>query len=267
MTVATHHPDDVRATSFYRDVIDALTARGVPFLVGGTYAMDTYAGISRETKDLDLFLRRQDWPAAVAALEREGIHAELTFPHWLGKAFGGDRFVDLVFGGANGVAQVDDGWFVNAQPTVIFGAPALVCPPEEMIWSKAFLMERERYDGADVAHLIRGTRDRLDWQRLVARFGDQWRVLLAHLTLFGFIYPGERDTVPVAVMNDLVARLSAEAAPDAPDLRLCRGPLLSRAQYAVDLRAWHYVDARVLPHGPLTADEAAAWTAAAGEED
>src|SRR4051812_32405197 len=54
----THHPDDVRATSFYRDVIDALTASDVLFLVGGTYAMDTHACVSRETKDLDLFLRR-----------------------------------------------------------------------------------------------------------------------------------------------------------------------------------------------------------------
>jgi hypothetical protein len=262
-----HHPDDVRATSFYRDVIDALTGSNVEFLVGGTYAMDTHACLSRETKDLYLFLRRADWPAAAVALERDGIRAELTYPHWLGKAIGGDRFVDLVFGGANGVALVDDGWFTHAQPTTIFGAPALVCPAEEMIWSKAFLMERERFDGADVAHLIRGTRGRLDWERLVARFGGQWRVLLAHVALFGFVYPGERDTIPAWVTTELAARLAAEDPSDAPDPRLCRGTLLSRAQYAVDLEAWHYVDARVRPHGPLTPEEAAAWSAAADGED
>ena len=27
---------------------------------------------------------------------------------------------------------------------------------EESLWQKAFIMERERYDGADVAHLLRG---------------------------------------------------------------------------------------------------------------
>jgi hypothetical protein len=263
----THHPDDVRATSFYRDVIDALTASDVAFLVGGTYAMNTHACVSRETKDLDLFLRREDWPAAAAALERVGIGAELTFPHWLGKAHGGDRFVDLVFGGANGVARVDDGWFAHASPTTIFGAPALICPAEEMIWSKAFLMERERYDGADVAHLIRGTRGRLDWTRLLGRFGADWRVLLAHVSIFGFIYPGERDTVPAWVTQELASRLAGEAWPDVPDPRLCRGTLLSRAQYVVDLKAWRYVDARVRPHGPLTADEAASWTAAADDDD
>ena len=41
VTVATHHPDDVRATGFYRDVIDALTASGVAF--GSTSAMSCMA--------------------------------------------------------------------------------------------------------------------------------------------------------------------------------------------------------------------------------
>jgi hypothetical protein len=223
--------------------------------------------VSRETKDLDLFLRREDWPAAAATLEGAGIEAELTFPHWLGKAHGGGRFVDLVFGGANGVARVDDAWFTHAAPTTIFGAPALVCPAEEMIWSKAFLMERERFDGADVAHLIRGTRGCLDWTRLLARFGAEWRVLLAHVSLFGFIYPGERDTIPAWLTQELAARLAGEAWPDVPDPHVCRGTLLSRAQYVVDLRSWRYADGRVQPHGPLTADEAAAWTAAADDEE
>ena len=33
--------------------------------------------------------------------------------------------------------------------------PALVVPAEEMIWSKAFIQERERFDGADIHHLLR----------------------------------------------------------------------------------------------------------------
>ncbi len=59
-----------------------------------------------------------------------------------------------------------------------------------MIWSKAFIMERERYDGADIAHLILACGRDLDWRRLLGRFGRRWRVLLSHLVLFGFVYPG-----------------------------------------------------------------------------
>ena len=40
---------------------------------------------------------------------------------------------------------------------------------EETLWSKAFVMERERYDGADVAHLILAHGERLDWDTPVWR--------------------------------------------------------------------------------------------------
>jgi hypothetical protein len=33
-------------------------------------------------------------------------------------------------------------------------------------------MERERFDGADVAHIILAYGDRLDWRRLLERFGS-----------------------------------------------------------------------------------------------
>ena len=63
-----------------------------------------------------------------------------------------------------------------------------------MIWTKAFVMERERYDGGDVAHLLLKCSEQLDWHRLVSRFDSHWRVLLSHLILFGYIYPSEKTT-------------------------------------------------------------------------
>ena len=67
-------------------------------------------------------------------------------------------------------------------------------PVEEMIWSKAFLMERERFDGADVPHLMRARQQRSNWPRLLPRFGEHWRVLLAHLVLFPYVYPHDPAT-------------------------------------------------------------------------
>jgi hypothetical protein len=87
-------------------------------------------------------------------------------------------------------------------------------------------------------------------------------VLLAHLVLFGFIYPAERASIPDAVMRELLGRLDAEPAGDPSAERLCRGTLLSRAQYLPDIGWWGYQDARLAPHGPMTAEEIARWTAA-----
>jgi hypothetical protein len=117
---------------------------------------------------------------------------------------------------------------------------------EETIWSKAFVMERERYDGADIAHLLRACGERLDWTRLLARFDSHWRVLLSHLVLFGFVYPYERGCIPAFVMDTLLDRLQAEAQPPQTVRRLCQGPLLSKVQYAIDLDRWGYEDARRL---------------------
>lgn len=167
----------------------------------------------------------------------------------------------MIFSSGSGVAPVDEEWFAHAVPERVFGLPVRLCPPEEIIWQKAFIMERERYDGADVLHMLRACRDWLDWERLIRRFGDDWRVLLSHLTLFGFVYPDERDVIPDRVVRELTTRLRREQSCDPPDERVCRGTLLSRAQYLVDVEREGYEDAR-LATGNMTADDIAHWTEA-----
>jgi hypothetical protein len=234
----------------------------VPFLVGGAYALSRYTGIFRDTKDVDIFVRPADIEPALAALALAGYRTELTFSHWLGKAFDGEHMVDVIFSSGNGFAVVDDAWFEHSVEDTVLGVPTRLCPVEEMIWSKAFIMERERYDGADIAHLLRARAESLDWRRLLHRFGPYWRVLLSHLVLFGFIYPAERARVPSRVMTELLRRLAVDYRQPEPEAALCCGTLLSRAQYLIDVETWGYQDARLGPEGTMTADEVAEWTAA-----
>jgi hypothetical protein len=145
------------------------------------------------------------------------------------------------------------------------GQPVRLCPVEETIWSKAYVMERERYDGADIAHLIHARAEQIDWGRLARRFGPHWRVLLSHLILFGFVYPSERRRVPEWLMRRCLELLEREMR-QAPTRRVCRGPLTSRAQYLVDVQLWGYEDARVLPLGSMSEEDASLWTAAIDEE-
>jgi Uncharacterised nucleotidyltransferase len=245
----------------------------VPFLVGGAYAFERYTGIARHTKDLDVFVREREYRRALAALEADGCRGEVPSPHWLAKAHCGDHFVDIIFGSGNGVAPVDDEWFAHAVDETVLGIPVQIVPAEEMIWQKALIMERERFDGADVAHVLRARADRLEWDRLLRRFGEHWPVLLSHLILFGYIYPEERSKIPANVMRTLLARaeqppsaISDGAGSDGADGPVCNGPVLSRTQYVVDVEQWGYQDARVEPLGPMTADEAASWTEAGLEE-
>jgi hypothetical protein len=162
---------------------------------------------------------------------------------------------------------VDDEWFAHAVSAEVLGMPLKLSPPEEMIWSKAFVQERERYDGADIAHVLRTQAEHLDWERLLRRFGDKWHVLLSHLTLFGFIYPSERGKIPAWVMEELIGRLQNDLRTPAPAKRVCQGTLLSREQYLVDVERWGYADARLRPRGNLTRQDIDHWTAAIDSKD
>jgi hypothetical protein len=246
--------------STYAHCLKQLAEDGVPFLVGGAVLLAAHAGIRRNTKDLDLFVIEQDLPRTLAVLSRAGLRTETPFPHWLAKAYAEERVIDVIFNSGNGNAPVDREWFEHASPGVVCGTPVQLCPVEETIWSKAFVMERERFDGADVAHLLLHCCRSLDWQRLMRRFGDHWRVLFSHLVLFGYVFPDEASRIPQWVMRELTARLHREEE-SPPGGRICRGTLLSREQYLSDLaRGWQ--DARLPPFGSMSAEAVAIWTEA-----
>ena len=248
------------AEAFYRRAISLLLNAGLPFMIGGGYAVRIYAGVTRKTKDIDLFLLPEDVERALAQLASAGIQAELVFSHWLAKARAGEHFIDLVFNSGNGCCPVDQEWFDHATDCTWMGLPLKLCPPEESIWQKAFIMERERYDGADVAHLIKACATRMDWRRLLWRFGASWQVLLSHLVLFSFIYPDDQAAIPEWLMLELSARLEKKIRLPESAAGVCRGTLLSREQYLSDINGCGYVDPRLPPNGAVTAEQLARWT-------
>ena len=253
-----------RARAFYIDAVTHLSRSPIPFLVGGAFAFARYVHIERETKDFDVFMRPEDVPRALAFFGDLGYRTDLPFPHWLGKVHSGPYFVDLIFSSGNGVARVDDRWFEHAVEQDVLGLPLRLCPPEEMIWSKAFVQERERFDGADIVHLFRERGPVLDWHRLLARFGPHWRVLFSHIVLFGFVYPNQRHRIPAWVVDTLTRRFATECSESANPV--CNGTLLSREQYLHDVTQLGYADPRIIPTGRMTRAETAAWTAAIDEK-
>lgn len=256
-----------KTVEFYRSVLEVLSEADLQFMVGGAYALARYTDIERYTKDLDLFIPKADLREALDVLDDAGFTTELTHPHWLAKILQDGETVDLIFASGNGVIYVEGAWLNHASQTEVLGVDTWICPPEETIAMKSFVMERERYDGADVAHMFKTAAGRIDWERLMNLFGPHWPVLYSHLILFGYIYPSRRDSVPAWVMEELAKRL--QRFEDQPPSRenICRGTLLSRAQYIQDIEEDGFVDARKWPEGTLTGDEISAWTRAIDNEE
>jgi hypothetical protein len=253
---------DPQFDAFCRQTLTDLQASGIPFLVGGALALESSCGIRRRTHDLDIFVLQHDFPQVLAALAERGYRTEVTYSHWLGKAFHDENCLDLIFNSGNGICPVDPEWFAHAVPARLFDCEVQLCPAEEMIWQKSFVMTRERFDGADVAHLLRANCEMLDWERLVRRFGPRHNVLLHHLIAFAFIYPAEQASLPGDVVRNLLRsfREELERRPD-PE-RICRGTLFSSSDYLTDIEQWGYADARLVPHGALRPVEVAAAMAA-----
>lgn len=235
-------PDEERAV--YKRALEALTAAGVPFVVAGAYAIYEHTGIYRKTKDLDLFFEPSVVVPAARALRDAGFVTRLEDAHWLAKATSGEYFVDVIYGMGNGVALIDGDWFSHSRQGMLAAMPVQIAPPEELIWHRLFISERHRHDIADVLHLILCLGDTFDWERLVARVGPHWPLLLAQLLAFSYVYPGYRSNVPAWVYEQLLDRAKADISGDAETVDLTRGPLISRFSFTIDVREWGFADPR-----------------------
>ncbi len=227
----------------YQLALRALNQAGVPFVVSGLYAIYAYTGIYRQTKDLDLLLEPKHVIQAARVLRDAGFHTRLEQAHWIGKAFRDEAMIDLIFGMGNGLALIDAQWYRHSRPGILAATPVRVAPPEELIWHRLFIAERHRSDVADVVHLILARGDELNWERLLERVGDHWRLLLGQVHFFDYVYPGYRRRVPEWVREDLYER-AFEEMNEMGDPNVCLGTLVSRFSFAIDVNEWGLRDLR-----------------------
>jgi hypothetical protein len=231
-----------QAEAFYADALRELVAQNFPFLLAGTYAVSAYTGITRQTKDLDIFCKAGDYPRILAHFQERGYTVEIEDERWLGKVFRGEHFFDVIFASSNGTMPVNDQWFEDARQLEVFGTTVRIVGPTELIWSKAFIQLRHRYDGADVVHVILKQPQAIDWKRLLAYMELHWEVLLMHLLNFRWIYPAERNHVPRWLMEELLARLHRQLELPPPQMKVCRGRMFSRVDYRIAVEEWGYAD-------------------------
>jgi hypothetical protein len=230
------------AESFYAESLRELNASGIPFLLAGTYAVWAYTGISRPTKDIDVFCKAGDYPRILAHFRDLGYDIEVEDERWIGKVRKGECFFDVIFASSNGTMPVNEQWFADAHEIEVHGAKVRIVSPTELIWSKAFIQLRHRYDGPDVAHVILKQHDEIDWRKLLAYMDQYWEVLLIHILNFRFIYPSERECIPRWLFDELLARLKRHAELPTPQMKVCRGRMFSRVDYQIDVKEWGFAD-------------------------
>lgn len=237
VTSSTEPDWALEAQECYRDAVQALQEAGIRCAIGGSFAMHKHTGMWRATKDLDVFLVAAEVPCALRELQQRGFETYIEDPVWLAKARRGNYFVDLITGMGNAALIVDESWIDRSVGAVVLGIACKVLAPEEMIASKVFVAFRERFDGSDVAHLIRRCGRQLDWDRVLLLVGPHWQMLFWSLVLFAYVYPARTDLVPEQLWSELARRLVEQARNPRKDAPF-RGSLVDPKMFAIDLNEW-----------------------------
>jgi len=231
------------AENFYAEVIKLMAQSQIPFVLSGTYALSCYTGISRPTKDVDVFAKAGDALRMLSFFKEHGFDVQIVDERWLYRVTRGNLFVDIITNMPTSSTQVTDEWFAQAPEAELFDTRVRLVPPTQFVWSKIFVQDRYRYDGADVAHMILKRSDDIDWKQLISSMELYWEVLLTAVLNFRFIYPSERNLVPHWVMDELLGRLQAQLEMPPAEKRVCRGRIFSPRDYLVDVTDWGFSEA------------------------
>lgn len=218
----------------YKCVLDRATREKVPFALGGGLAVGIYTGVGRYTKDLDLYILPEHREWAIEMMGQCGLEDYFDVRsynrEWIYRAFAGDVIVDSIWAMANRRAEVDEGWLTRGPVIRMFGQEFRAIPPEELIWSKLYVLQRDRCDWPDILNLICATGPNLDWNHLISRVAEDLPLVKGLVSVFSWISPERARQLPVWVWNSLALEPPPPTVRD-PDGRPPRPDLL-------DTRPW-----------------------------
>jgi hypothetical protein len=217
----------------YRRVVREARALGVRFAIGGAFATASYTGQLRNTKDLDLYLLPADLDAMKRAMSLAGLqdyYEQLPYDRsWIYRSCQGEIIVDAIWAMANHRAAVDEHWVTQGPEVVIRGEPLRAIPVEELIWSKLYVLQRERCDWGDVLNLLDAQTQAVRWEHLIDRMGEDIPLVAGALAVFSWLAPDKASSIPQSVWSRVGLR--APPAADSIDLSFTRANLL-------DSRPW-----------------------------
>jgi predicted nucleotidyltransferase len=190
-----------------RAAIDGLRQHGVPFVIGGGMAFSYYARRWRDTKDVDFFIRKQDRGKAVETLTEIGFvdyHDEKPYDRsWIYRGYKDGNIIDMIWEMANHRAAVDEAWFERAEEVPMRDRRVKMVSPEDLVWLKLYVFQRERCDWPDLLNVLYSRVTRIDWDLLIGNVAEDRMLLASLMALFAWVCPERAATVPEPVWRRL----------------------------------------------------------------
>jgi len=215
MTTAHEHVEEVTWENMippehwavYKCVLDRLCAEEIPFALGGGLALGVYTRKFRRSKDLDIYVLPENREQIIAAMGDCGLEDYFSVKEyvrdWIYRGHKNHVIVDAIWAMANKRADVDERWLHGGPVVEMFGQQFHVIPPEELIWSKLYVLQRDRCDWPDIVNLIYATGPALDWDHLMKRVEQDRPLMKGVLSVFSWVCPARAASIPRRVWHRL----------------------------------------------------------------
>lgn len=194
----------------YLEALDALCESGVPFMVGGAFAVYHYTGWWRNTHDIDVYVTHGDVGKAAGALESVGFldigEQAVGDKQWIYHSAKNGLIFDVIWRFANLANYITPDWFDRASCGDFLGLPLRFLPLEELVWIKVFVINRHRCDWPDVMRVVEAQCQRLDWGRLFDLLGEHWLLLAGMIDVFDWQHPDAMDCIPNSIRDEIAVR-------------------------------------------------------------
>jgi hypothetical protein len=186
--------------ALYQPLLRAALADGPRFAIGGGLAYSLYARRWRNTKDIDLFVLPKNRAAMIGVFTLAGF-SDYYDQHpydreWIYRGYRDGVIVDVIWQMANYRTPVGESWLTRGPEVEVHGLGVRLLPPEELLWTKLYVLQRERSDWPDLLNLLFTVGPELDWEHLLGELGEDAPVLGGLLNLFGWLCPGRARELP-----------------------------------------------------------------------
>jgi hypothetical protein len=191
----------------YQRAVQAMREAHIPFLLGGGFALATFTGRWRDTKDIDFYVMPTARFAAIAALKKAGFSdyykTRAYDRRWIYRSVRSGVIVDIIWSMANRRARVDEMWFENARCALIRREELKVIPIEEFIWCKLYILQRDHCDWTDIFNVLYSSGNEVHWKHLIERLEEDIPLLKAALTIYTWLCPGHASQLPARLWTML----------------------------------------------------------------
>jgi Uncharacterised nucleotidyltransferase len=185
-----HQVDEGLATTLKR-VAAALKQSGIPFALGGSFAVYAHGGHSSD-HDVDFLIREQDKERALEELAAVGFEVAEPPEDWLVKVYDEDRMVDLIFRPVE--SPVTDETLADTEMLSVEAITMPVASATQLMIHKLLSYTQHHCDFATGLPVARSLREQIDWERvrretIESPYAEAFLVLLDRLDVVPF--PGQ----------------------------------------------------------------------------